>query len=298
MLVKDSVSTGRWVLRYALHGKSHEMGLGSLRTYGLSEARKRARKQRQLIEDGIDPLEARRAEIAKKKLEKAKTTTVAECAEAYIRVNKAGWSAKHLSQWENTLAAYVLPLIGSLPVGAVDKELVMKVLMQPVDDGVFWTARAETASRVRGRIESILDWATVHGHREEGVANPARWKGNLQKALPLRKKMERVRHHAAMPHAEVPTFMARLRIEEGIPARALEFGILTCARVGEVLGATWKEVNLGSRMWIVPEERMKARKEWRTPLSDRAVAILEEMKALMIRIVFSFPALETGPYPA
>ena len=191
---------------------------------------------------------------------------------------------KHAAQWEATLATYAEPIIGALPVQAVDTALVMKVLEQEVRDALdkptapLWTARPETASRLRGRMESILDWAKVRGHREG--ENPARWRGHLDKLLPARAKVRKVKHHAALPYDEVPNFMTVLRAQEGIAARALEFAILTAARTGEVIGARWGEIDIGEKLWTVPAIRMKAGKEHRLPLSARAVAILKEMKPL------------------
>ena len=175
--------------------------------------------------------------------------------------------AKHSAQWDATLKTYAYPLIGSMPVAAVDTSLVMKVL-QPI-----WNAKPETASRLRGRIEAILNWATVSEFRT-GL-NPARWRGHLDNLLPARNKIAKVEHHAALPYADVPAFMVKLRQQEGMAARALEFLILTAARTGEVIGAQWPEINLREKLWTIPAERMKAGKEHRVPLSPRAVEILE-----------------------
>ena len=197
--------------------------------------------------------------------------TFKECAEQYIEANKPSWSnPKHAAQWSATLKTYAFPVIGDQPVSKISNsagtDLVMKVL-EPI-----WYEKTETASRVRGRIETILDWAKVRGYRDG--ENPARWRGHLDKLLPPKGKITPVKHHAAMPYADVPAFMQRLRAEQGTAARALEFAILTAARTSEVLGAKRSEIDRKARMWIVPPERMKARREHRVPLSDAALAIV------------------------
>jgi integrase len=181
----------------------------------------------------------------------------------YIKAHQAGWkNAKHAAQWPATLEAYVYPIFG----------LVMKTL-EPI-----WNTKPETASRVRGRIESVLDWATARGYRQG--ENPARWRGHLENLLPKKSKVRQVIHHAALPYAEMPAFMAALRQQEGIGARAFEFTILTVARTGEVIGAQWSEIDFEARLWAVPAERMKANKEHRVPLSEPALAILRAMQEL------------------
>jgi integrase len=221
--------------------------------------------------DGIDPIEVRRAEREQKKLDAAKSMTFDACAAAYIDAHKAGWkNAKHRDQWPNTLNSYAGPVFGSLPVQAVDVGLVMKAL-EPI-----WQTKSETASRLRGRIEAVLDWATVRGYRKGD--NPARWRGHLDKLLPTRSKVQRVEHHPALPYDELANFVAMLRGQEGIASRALEFLILTATRTGEVIGGRWGEIDLGEKIWVVPAERMKAGREHRIPLSAAAVAILEQMR--------------------
>src|SRR5262249_4124841 len=212
--------------------------------------------------------------------------TFRECADAYIKAHRAGWrNGKHAAQWEATLATYAGPVIGTLPVQVIDTALVLKVL-EPI-----WTAKPETAGRVRGRIESILDWAKVRGFR--AGENPARWRGHLDKLLPARSKVRRVEHHAALPYAELPGFLAGLREQEGIAARALEFTILAAARTGEVIGARWPEMDLVSKAWTVPPGR--AGKEHRVPLSGRALAILEEMQPhRQAEDAFVFPGGKDG----
>ena len=260
-----------WVYRYMLNKRAREMGLGPLALFGLSEARAKALDARRLRHEGIDPIDARLAIRAKARLDAAKAVTFIECADSYIKAHRAGWrNGKHAAQWEATLATYAGPVIGALPVQVIDTALVLKVL-EPI-----WTAKPETAGRVRGRIESILDWAKVRGFRTG--ENPARWRGHLDKLLPARGKLRKVEHHAALPYAELPGFLVALREQEGIAARALEFTILTAARTGETIGTTWDEINWTDKVWIIRAERMKGRKEHRVPLCDRALAILREMK--------------------
>ena len=261
-----------WVYRFMLHGRAREMGLGPLHIVPLAEAREKARECRKLRHEGIDPIEARKAKHAEERLAAATALTFKECAERYIEAHKAGWkNPKHAKQWPSTLETYVHPVFGSLPVQAVNVGLVMKAL-EPI-----WQPKPETASRVRGRIEGILDWATARGFRKGG--NPARWRGHLDKLLPARGKVQRVQHHPALPYTEMGDFIAVLREQEGVAARALEFLILTATRTGEVIGARWEEFDLEKKVWTVPGERMKAGKEHRVPLSEGAFAIIEMMKA-------------------
>jgi len=259
-----------WVFRFKEAGKLHEMGLGATHTVSLAEARQKALECRKERLDGLDPIEIRRGKRIQAKLDAAKAMTFAACAERYIASHKAGWrNPKHAAQWPATLGTYVYPVFGSLPVQAVDVGLVMKVI-EPI-----WAIKPETASRVRGRIESVLDWATARGYRQG--ENPARWRGHLENLLPKKTKVRRVEHHAALPYVEIGVFMIELRQQEGVAARALEFAILTAARTGEVIGAKWDEIDLDERLWAVPAERMKAGKEHRVPLSDAALTILEDL---------------------
>jgi integrase len=266
-----------WMFRFMLDGRARSMGLGPISLYSLAEAREMARDARKLRHQGVDPIEDRRAKALKQKLEKARALTFQECATAYIKSHRAGWrNEKHIYQWESTLRDYAGPIIGALSVQSVDTGAVMRVLEQEVDGAILWTARPETAVRLRGRIEAILDWAKVHGYRDG--ENPARWKGHLDKVLPKRSEVQKVEHHAALPYAELPALMTVLRTQEGIAARALELLILTAARTGEVLGMCWSEVAFSEALWTVPAARMKAHKEHRVALSARALAILEEMR--------------------
>jgi integrase len=261
-----------WIYRYTLNGRAREMGLGPLSTIGLADARTRAAECRRLRHDGIDPIEARKASRGQAALDAAKAITFKAAAAAYIAAHQKGWgNAKHAAQWTTTLARYAEPVLGALPVEAIDAGLVLKVL-EPI-----WTEKPETAGRLRGRIEAVLDWATARGYRRGD--NPARWKGHLDQTLPARSKVQKVKHHSALAYDEMPEFMAALPQQEGIAALALEFTILTAARTGETIGAVWDEINVADKVWIVPAERMKAEKEHRKPLCSRALAILAKMLA-------------------
>jgi integrase len=264
--------TKNWVLRYMLDRRPRWMGLGPVALYGLADARAKALDAMRKRYEGIDPIEARRAQRARQRLDAAKAITFKNCAENYIKAHRAGWrNDKHAGQWNATLATYAYPIIGGLAVQAVDTGLVLQVL-EPI-----WTAKPETASRVRGRLESILDFAKARGWRDG--ENPARWRGHLDKLLPAHSKVRKVEHHAALPYAELPGFIAALRAQEGIGARALEFAILTAARTGEVIGARWAEIDFADKTWTVPDDRMKAHREHRVPLSARALAILDDKRA-------------------
>jgi integrase len=259
-----------WLLRYERDGKERWYGLGPAHTFSLKEARERARAARQLLHDGTDPIEDRKAKKAARALAAAKLMTFRECAETYIADNERAWkSAKHAGQWTATLEAYVHPHIGNLPVASVDIGLVLKCI-EPI-----WRDKTETASRVRGRIESILDWATVRKYRHGD--NPARWSGYLEHVLPAKGKLAKVNHHAALAYAELPTFMATLRTRTGVAARALEFTILTAARTGETIGARWPEIDLAAATWTVPPARMKSGQAHKVPLSERAVELLKAL---------------------
>jgi integrase len=275
-----------WIFRFMLNHRAREMGLGPVDVVPLAEARKRAAECRRMRHDGIDPIEARKAERDQKRFEAAKTMTFEACAAAYIDAHKASWkNAKHRDQWPNTLKTYAGPVFGSLPVQSVDVGLVMKVL-EPI-----WQTKPETASRLRGRIEAVLDWAKVREYRNG--ENPARWRGHLDKLLPARSKVRKVEHHRALPYNEVADFIAELRRQESLAARALELAILTALRTGEVLGARWPEFNLADRLWTIPGDRMKGGKEHRVPLSTAAIAILEALAELRDG-EFVFPGAARG----
>ncbi|WP_010685528.1 phage integrase central domain-containing protein [Methylobacterium mesophilicum] len=268
-----------WVFRYTLRGKSREMGLGPVSTFSLAEARDKALTCRKLCYEGIDPIEMRRGQRQEAAVEAAKAITFRTCAEAYIEAHKAGWrNDKHAAQWTATLATYAFPVFGDLPVQAVDTGLVLKALE------AIWITKPETATRVRGRIESVLDWAATRGYRRG--ENPARWKGHLQNLLPKRSKVRKVEHHAALPFKDVPGFMKAVAAQPGVASKLMAFTILTAARTGEALGARWDEIDLEAGIWTVPAERMKAGAEHRVPLSPAALAILGEMQGLDSTFVF------------
>jgi integrase len=266
-----------WVFRY-VGGDSRRknMGLGSLDSVPLAEARRIAVDLRAKIKHPIapiDPMAERQSKRTESRLAKAKAITFKSCASAYIEAHRAGWkNAKHGAQWENTLSTYVHPVLGELPVASIDTALVMQVL-EPI-----WTSKTETASRVRGRIESVLDWAAARRYREG--ENPARWRGHLDKLLAKPSKVAKVTHHDALPYADINSFMENLRAREGMGARALEFLILTAARSGEVRNATWDEIDLTQGVWVLPPDRMKAGKEHRVPLSKPALKLLNTLPRL------------------
>lgn len=271
-----------WLFRFMLNGQARMMGIGPYPDFSLEEARQKAQDCRKLLKDGKDPIDERDSRRALDLAAKTKILTFDECATAYIEANRAGWkNDKHASQWENTLKTYATPIIGKLPVAAVDTGSVLKVLEK--DD--LWTSKPETASRLRGRIEAVLGWATVRKYRSGD--NPAQWKNHLDKVLPARSAVAKVRNHPALPYADVGAFVAALRGQAGIAALALEFSILTASRTNEVILATWQEFDLKAGVWTIPAERMKAKKEHRVPLSGRAQEIIQEMLPLKTD--------ETGP---
>lgn len=275
-----------WIFRFTspIDGKPHEMGLGPLQTIGLADARIKALECRRQVLEGHDPLAAKRTAHRAAKLPAVKTFK--QCADAFVAEFQKGWhNPVHRQQWANTLATYVFPVIGDMPVAAVDRPAVLRVITP------LWNEKTETASRVRGRIEAILGWATQHGYREGD--NPATWKGALEHALPKKSKVAPVKHHAALDYTEITAFVAELRQREGVAAQALQFAILTAARTGEVLGATWREIDLDKRLWTVPAARMKAGREHRVPLSEAAIAIIEKMAAVRAGDVV-FPAAGGG----
>ena len=252
-----------WIIRYQHNGRRHDLGLGSWPEVTLAEARNKALTARRQILDGDDPIVARRANRAR-----SAAITFQECAERYIAAHSAGWrSPIHAKQWPSTLTAYVYPVFGALPVQDIDVGLVLRAI-EPI-----WTTKPETAGRVRGRIEAVLDWAKAREYRQG--ENPARWRGHLDHLLPARGKVRKVEHHAALPYPELPAFMAELRRRGGVAARAMEFAILTVARTGEVIGATWSDIDREARVWTIPASRMKkSDREHRVPLSDAALAVL------------------------
>jgi integrase len=259
-----------WVWRYQLDGRRHDIGLGPLHLVSLADAREKAREHGRAKLAGTDPLTEKRALRAFRAISEAKLMTFREAAEKYIEAHSAGWkSTKSIEQWQQSLRDYVYPVLGNLPVQAIDVALVMKIVE------LLWKEKTETATRVRSRIEAVLDWATVRGYRQGD--NPARWKGHLDNLLPARTKAQKVEHHAALPYDQIAEFMIALRQQTSIAARALEFLTLTATRSAEALGARWSEIDMAERLWTIPGERMKAGKEHRVPLSDAALAVLNAM---------------------
>jgi integrase len=284
LLVKPN---GRsWVFRWRdrITGKLRDKGLGPAWDVDLAEARERGAECRRQLRDGIDPIEHKRQLITDAKLERARRLTFGECCDKYIEAHRAGWrNAKHADQWTNTLETYAATL-KPLPVAEIDTALVVKTL-EPI-----WSIKTETATRLRQRIECVLDWATVREFRKGD--NPARWRGHLEQLLPKPTKLKTVKPRAALPYAEVGEFMVKLRKRQGIAARAVELQILTACRPGEVAGAKWGEVDLDAATWSIPAERMKAGREHRVPLSSDAVALL---KALPRSSDYVFPGVRGKP---
>jgi integrase len=283
-LVSRGPGAMSWVYRYAVKidgvVKRRELGLGSAvdsSALTLAEARLEAKGLHfALKRHGVDPVQVKLDKRSVDDDEAAHRRTFGWCAEQYIKAQESSWkNSASLEQWTNSLQQYAAPIIGSKPVHEINDALVLRVL-QPLWD----SRKIETGMRVRGRIERILDWAARHGYRDRDAKNPARWRGNLDMDLGKKSKLRPVKRHAALPHREVAAFMIELRDQPGIAAKALQFAILTAARTGEVIGATWDEVDLDQALWTVPASRMKADKEHRVPLSAEAVAILREMQPL------------------
>lgn len=288
LFVRDASRS--WVFRFTSpDGKRKNMGLGSLDTVTLANARSLAKELRAKVKNPTaptDPIIERQEFRATVRAEKARAMTFKQCAAACIEALRSGWkNSKHAAQWESTLETYAYPTIGTLPVADVDTPLVIKILLP------IWTTKNETASRLRGRIEKVLSWATANGFRRG--ENPARWRGHLDNLLAAPSKVQTVEHHAALPFKEMGTFMAELRKRDGIGARALEFAILTAARSGEVRGATWLEIDLSERVWTIPAARMKAKKEHRVPLSDATVTLLQALPRFENEEIV-FPSAKAG----
>ncbi len=260
-----------WIFRYKINKRRHEMGLGGFPMVSLAEARDLAKGHRRQIHDGFNPLEQRRAQRQAAKLGAAKRITFKQCAEAYIADTSKAWkNPKHAAQWSSTLEAYAYPVFGNLPVQSIDTSLVVTALR------AIWHAKPETASRLRGRIERVLDYARVSEYRSG--ENPARWRGHLDKLLQQRTKLQKVKHHAALPYREIGSFMQALQEKDGVAALALQFTILTATRTNEVIGARFDEVNFAAKEWVIPSQRMKSGKPHRVPVSPEALHILETMK--------------------
>ena len=262
-----------WILRFERNGRERAMGLGPLHTFNLDEARELARKARQQLRLGHDPIDERKAAKQAQKLEQAKTKTFAECADEYFAFHEGKWNnAKWRSQFKNTMRDYVLPKIGKLSIAAIDTGLVLQVI-EPI-----WKTKTPTADRVRQRLAAVLDWATVRNYRSG--ENPARWDGHLQHILPAKGALVKTKHYAALPFTEIHDFVSQLRQRNGIAVQALEFLILTAGRTSEITGARWSEIDFQNKTWTIPAARMKAKKDHRIPLSDRALVILQNLPRL------------------
>lgn len=275
-----------WIARINVDGKRREMGLGGFPDVSLSIAREKTRAARSDTTMGIDPVAQRKDARSARQALRAKQKTFADCAKAYIEAHSDSWrNAKHRAQWPATFETYVYPTMGSVPVGEVTQAHVMTVLLP------IWKTKTQTASRLRGRIEQVLAWATAAGFRQG--ENCARWDGLLDQLLPAPGKVAKPKHQPAVRTSDVPAFIKALRQREGISPKALEFVILTAARSGEVRGATWAEIDLVAKVWTVPGARMKAGKEHRVPLSSQAVELLEAMPRIE-GTELAFPAPRGG----
>lgn len=264
-----------WIWRYRNGDKRRDMGLGPYPEVGLAEVRAERDKWRDLLKAGIDPIDNRDRQIREAKQAATVVPTFGQAADAYIETQKTAWrNPKHAAQWAMTMSEYARP-IRAIPVDQITAESVLMVL-RPI-----WTEIPETASRVRGRIETIIDAARALGRIDQDRANPARWRGHLDKLLPPQQILSRG-HHAAMPFEDVPAFVRRLRALDNVAARGLEFTILTAARTGESMLAEWSEVDFEKRIWTVPALRMKAKREHRVPLSERAVELLRGMREIRL----------------
>ncbi len=270
-LVVSKGGAKKWVLRFTINGKRREMGLGSYPDVSLADARDKSSKCRRQVAAGIDPIETRQAEPEK-------TPSFTTCAARYIRAHRHGWkNAKHARQWVSTLKTYARPIIGSKQVDTISTEDILTIL-SPI-----WTSKTETAKRVQGRVENILDFAAAHTYCSP--LNPARWRGHLDKLLPKPSRVKTVTHHPAMPYTDVPAFMMELSDKSSVSSQALQFLILTATRTSEVLQAQWSEIDLDTAVWTIPASRMKGKQTHRVPLSDEAMAVLDAL-----------PCIEDNPY--
>ena len=273
LMLRVSGNHRGWVLRVMVGDQRKDMGLGAYPEVGLAEARIKARRIHDDLREGRLPVSPSKASRTALITQAATEKTFQWCTDEFLRDRSGGWkNPKHRQQWENTLKTYAMPHLGHLAVSAIDTPQVLECL-RPI-----WVSKNETASRLRGRIESILDWATVNKYRSG--ENPARWKGYLNMALTPPARIQKVKHHEAIQVDQMPQFMVELRKQQGVSPRALEFVILTAARSGEVRGATWSEINVKEATWIVPAERMKAGVEHRVPLSKAAVDLLNKLPRL------------------
>lgn len=262
-LIVSQTGAKKWVLRFTINSKRREMGLGSFPAVGLADAREKSTKYRKQVKDGIDPIENRL-------IEAEVTPTFTTCAARYIRAHRRGWkNYKHSRQWVSTIKTYVRPVIGKKQVDTIVTDDILKIL-SPI-----WNTKTETAKRIQGRVENILDYAAAHNYRDS--QNPAQWRGHLNKLLPKPSRVKTVTHHPAMPYEEVADFMGQLSKKDSISAMALRVLILTATRTSEVLLATWSEIDQESAIWVIPAERMKARREHRIPLSNMVMDIIKAL---------------------
>ncbi|MBY0351604.1 integrase arm-type DNA-binding domain-containing protein [Tabrizicola sp.] len=276
-----------WVLRMLVGSRRRDIGLGGFPTVTLAQARDKAREARDKVERGVDPVEERKAAKAKLVEARRKGMLFSEAVDKALAAKLDAFrNEKHRAQWRSTLDNYALPEIGALPVGQIDTAAVLRCL-QPI-----WATKTETATRLRGRIEAVLSWATVAGHRTGD--NPARWAGNLKELLPAASKVAKESNHPALQLDLAPAWLADLRNREGFPARALEFLTLTASRSGEVRGAKWDEIDLENALWIIPAHRMKMQREHRVPLTAEAVALLKALPRLDGNALV-FPGARGGP---
>jgi integrase len=281
--------TKAWVYRFMMAGRARKMGLGDFDLVSLKDARKKRDAAYSLVIDGVDPIDERQTRKAAQVAETAKALTFKECAEGYIEAHRAGWkSVKHADQWAATLETYAYPVIGKMQVQMVETAHVMKII-EPI-----WKEKTETASRVRGRIEKILDRAKALKLRSG--ENPAAWRGHLDQLLPAKSQVSPVENHPALPYAELPEFMAKLRAKEGVSARALEFTILTVARTGDTIGAPRREIDKTEKLWTVPAARVKGKRGARkrdhvVPLTKQALAVLAEVP---VEGAYVFPGGKEG----
>ncbi|MEM5277481.1 integrase arm-type DNA-binding domain-containing protein [Cupriavidus taiwanensis] len=287
----SSTGTKSWIFRFKspITEKTREMGLGSTTTLSLALARERATLQRRILLDGLDPIDTRKASRLERKTAAARLLTFEQAATQCIAAKRHEWTnAKHADQWTSTLKTYAYPVVGALAISAIDTAAVMQVL-EPI-----WVSKAETASRLRQRIEAVWDWSKARGYVDG--ENPARLRGHLDKLLPKTAKVKRVQHHPALPYGDINAFTQLLQMEKGVSPLALEFLILTAARTGEVIGARWGEIDLHAKVWTVPADRMKGKREHRVPLSTRATEILTALKgqAEPRPEMFVFPGWKSG----
>jgi integrase len=287
-----------WIYRYTLNGRTRAMGLGPLRNTTFDDAKKLARKVRVLLDDGIDPLEERdrlKATKKAKNLEDAQRMTFRQCAAAYIEAHRAGYrNPKSAAQWTTSLETYAYPLMGDKPVNEIDVQTIKKVI-EPL-----WKTKNETGSRLRGRIEKVLGWATVNGYRQG--ENPARWTSHLSEIFPKRSAVRKVKHHPALPYAELPDFMRLLESTNGIGAWVMRFLILTATRTTEARAAEWSEIDMEKKLWKIPAIRMKGNRDHRIPLNEQAMCVIRFMKDLndaqIVPSRYVFPGQKRGSCPS